>query len=191
MRVLTEDMWNHKAKHERTRLWRMYCSPQIKAYTPDGGESTGYEEVRLALSRLHSTKSFCTRHHLIPTPPTTDTNPQCDSYYDGLRADNNRRDWKFELTGELYLIGNTFMQTWFFGKGVEGVEGWSVITVNSRGEVISLHGVVEDARNPSVQQEDEPTNPPPVVALGCWRTASSSPMDGIGGFEAPGRISAV
>ena len=47
MRVLTEDMWNHKAKHERTRLWRMYCSPQIKAYTPDGGESTGYEEVRL------------------------------------------------------------------------------------------------------------------------------------------------
>lgn len=52
MRVLTEDMWNHKAKHERTRLWRMYCSPQIKAYTPDGGESTGYEEVRLARSCL-------------------------------------------------------------------------------------------------------------------------------------------
>lgn len=27
----------------------MYCSPQIKAYTPDGGETTGYEEVRLSL----------------------------------------------------------------------------------------------------------------------------------------------
>ena len=50
MRVLTEDMWNHKAKHERTRLWRMYCSPQIKAYTPDGGESTGYEEVSRVFS---------------------------------------------------------------------------------------------------------------------------------------------
>ena len=52
MRVLTEDMWNHRAKHERTRLWRMYCSPQIKAYTPDGGESTGYEEVCHVLSYL-------------------------------------------------------------------------------------------------------------------------------------------
>lgn len=153
MRVLTEDMWNHKAKHERTRLWRMYCSPQIKAHTPDGGESTGYEE--------------------------------CDSYYDNLHTDT-RRDWKFELTGELYLIGNTFMQTWFFGKGVEGVEGWTVITVNARGEVISLHGVVEDARNPSVQQEDEPANPPPVVALGCWKAAHSSPMDGPRGSAAHG-----
>ena len=76
------------------------------------------------------------------------------------------------------------MQTWFFGKGVEGVEGWSVITVNARGEVISLHGVVEETRNPSVQQEDEPANPPPVVALGCWRAGSSSPpMNGYGGFD--------
>jgi hypothetical protein len=59
------------------------------------------------------------------------------------------------------------MQTWFFGKGVEGVEGWTVITVNARGEVISLHGVVEDAANPSTRQEEEPANPPPVVALNC------------------------
>ena len=58
MRVLTEDMWNHKAKHERTRLWRMYCSPQIKAYTPDGGESTGYEEVRLVPAAFAGT-GFC------------------------------------------------------------------------------------------------------------------------------------
>lgn len=78
------------------------------------------------------------------------------------------------------------MQTWFFGKGVEGVEGWSVITVNARGEVISLHGVVEDARNPSVRQEDEPANPPPVVALGCAAASSTPPssgsMDGHAGF---------
>lgn len=113
-------------------------------------------------------------------------NRQCDSYYDKLRADDNRRDWKFELTGELYLIGNTFMQTWFFGKGVEGVEGWSVITVNARGEVVSLHGVVEESPNPSVQQEDEPANPPPVVVLGCWRASSSSHMDGYGGSAATG-----
>lgn len=53
MRVLTVDMWNHREKHQRTRLWRMYCSPQIKAYTPDGGESTGYEEVRLTFSSPH------------------------------------------------------------------------------------------------------------------------------------------
>lgn len=51
MRVMAVDMWNHKASHERMRLWRMYCSPQIKAYTPDGGETTGYEEVCLC-SRL-------------------------------------------------------------------------------------------------------------------------------------------
>ena len=148
MRVLTVDMWNHRAKHERTRLWRMYCSPEIKAYTPDGGESTGYEE--------------------------------CDSHYEVLRA-GNRLDWKFELTGDLYLIGNTFMQTWYFGKGVEGVEGWTVITVNTRGEVISLHGVVEDAAtNPCKrQQEEEPTNPPPVVALNC----TTPSVAGCAGFD--------
>lgn len=84
------------------------------------------------------------------------------------------------------------MQTWFFGKGVEGVEGWSVITVNARGEVISLHGVVEETRNPSVQQENEPANPPPVVALGCWRDARGSRVDGCGGFEgASGRCFAA
>ena len=112
----------------------------------------------------------------------TDKASQCDSNYEQLHA-SNRADWKFELTGELYLIGNTFMQTWFFGKGVEGVEGWSVITVNARGEVISLHGVVEETRNPSVQQEDEPANPPPMVALDCWREARDSRVDGYGGFE--------
>jgi hypothetical protein len=47
MKVMAVDMWNHKAQHQRLRLWRMYCSPQIKAYTPDGGETTGYEEVCL------------------------------------------------------------------------------------------------------------------------------------------------
>ena len=138
-------------------------------------------------------KCLCARCHLIlaslanvvSTELMADKFSQCDSYYDNLHTDT-RRDWKFELTGELYLIGNTFMQTWFFGKGVEGVEGWTVITVNARGEVISLHGVVEDARNPSVQQEDEPANPPPVVALGCWRAAHSSPMDGFRGSAAPG-----
>jgi hypothetical protein len=57
MRVLTVDMYNHKAKHERTRLWRMYCSPQIKAYTPDGGESTGYEEVRPISSFARATRT--------------------------------------------------------------------------------------------------------------------------------------
>ena len=138
-------------------------------------------------------KCLCARCHLIlaslanvvSTELMADKFSQCDSYYDNLHTDT-RRDWKFELTGELYLIGNTFMQTWFFGKGVEGVEGWTVITVNARGEVISLHGVVEDARNPSVQQEDEPANPPPVVALGCWKAAHSSPTDGPRGSAAHG-----
>ena len=112
---------------------------------------------------------------------------QCDSNYEKLHADN-RGDWKFELTGDLYLIGNTFMQTWFFGKGVEGWEGWNVITVNNRGEVISLHGVVEDAQRHSIRREDEPSNPPPVIALGC---STSSAMLGYGGFEAPGRCFAA
>ena len=83
------------------------------------------------------------------------------------------------------------MQTWFFGKGVEGVEGWSVITVNARGEVVSLHGVVEDARNPSVQQENEPANPPPVVALDCWREGRVKRAVGGAGLEAHGRSSAA
>lgn len=118
---------------------------------------------------------------------------QCDSQYSTLQT-STHPSWKFELTGELYLIGNTFMQTWFFGKGVEGVEGWSVITVNARGEVVSLHGVVENARNPSVQQEDEPANPPPVVALGCWREETMERVEravGGGGFEAHGRSAAA
>ena len=79
------------------------------------------------------------------------------------------------------------MQTWFFGKGVEGVEGWSVITVNARGEVISLYGVVKDARNPSVQREDEPANPPSGVALGCWSEARASHVLRCGEFETLGR----
>lgn len=45
MRVVAADLWNHETKHERTRLWRMYCSPQVKLYTPDGSEANGYEEV--------------------------------------------------------------------------------------------------------------------------------------------------
>jgi hypothetical protein len=176
MRVMAVDMWNHKAKHERTRLWRMYCSPQIKAYTPDGAETTGYEEVRLPAGKFNSYRAA----QLI--------RQQCDSNYEKLHADN-RRDWRFELTGDLYLIGNTFMQTWFFGKGVEGWEGWSVITVNNRGEVISVHGVVEDAQRHSIRREDEPTNPPPVVALACSASASSAGYRG--GFETSSRWSAA
>ena len=176
MRVLTVDMWNHRAKHERTRLWRMYCSPEIKAYTPDGGESTGYEEV------CPTCLVACNIINLHPySAKLLTTYSQCDSQYEVLRA-GNRLDWKFELTGDLYLIGNTFMQTWYFGKGVEGVEGWTVITVNTRGEVISLHGVVEDAAtNPCKrQQEEEPTNPPPVVALNCTTPSS---VAGCAGFD--------
>jgi hypothetical protein len=45
MKVMAVDMWNHKAQQARLRLWRMYCSPQVKAYTPDGSKTTGYEEV--------------------------------------------------------------------------------------------------------------------------------------------------
>ena len=141
---------------------------------------------RFVLPCLVFPRRFRPRCHRILALLAANVYRQCDSYYDKLRADDNRRDWRFELTGELYLIGNTFMQTWFFGKGVEGVEGWSVITVNARGEVVSLHGVVEESPNPSVQQEDEPANPPPVVALGCWRAASSSHMDGYGGSAATG-----
>lgn len=120
--------------------------------------------------------------------------PQCDSHISALQTTTDA-SWKFELTGDLYLIGNTFMQTWFFGKGVEGVEGWSVITVNARGEVISLHGVVEDSRNPSVRQEEEPANPPPVVALG-YSDPSTSPScsaAGLGRFDsgAPGWCLAI
>ncbi|KAM0706071.1 hypothetical protein Q7P35_006619 [Cladosporium inversicolor] len=181
MRVLTVDMWNHKAKQERTRLWRMYCSPQIKAYTPDGGESTGYEEVYLVLSL-----SFCSRESgNFMFAASQLTNSQCDTQISHLQL-TTPSYWKFSLTGDLYLTGNTFTQTWFLGHGVEGVEGWSVITVNARGEVISLHGVVEDARNPSVRQEEEPANPPPVVALGCWREGSVG-GGGEGGFEERGR----
>lgn len=62
--------------------------------------------------------------------------------------------------------------------------GWTVITVNARGEVISLHGVVEETPKPSVRREEEPANPPPVVALGCWREGRD---ELVGGFEAPGR----
>ena len=141
---------------------------------------------RFVLPCLVFPRRFRPRCHRILALLAANVYRQCDSYYDKLRADDNRRDWRFELTGELYLIGNTFMQTWFFGKGVEGVEGWSVITVNARGEVVSLHGVVEESPNPSVQQEDEPANPPPVVALGCWKAAHSSPMDGPRGSAAHG-----
>jgi hypothetical protein len=79
------------------------------------------------------------------------------------------------------MEGNVLVQTWFFGKGVEGWKGWNVLTLNNRGEVVSLHGVVEGARSHSTRR-DQPSNPPPVLALSC---SISYITHGGGDFAAP------
>jgi hypothetical protein len=107
-------------------------------------------------------------------------NEKCDSNYAKLRADG-REDWTFELTGDLWMEGNVLVQTWFFGKGFEGWKGWNVLTLNNRGEVVSMHGVVDGARSHSTLK-DQPSNPPPVLALSC---SSSHMALGGGGFAAP------
>jgi len=45
MQAVTVDVWNQHSKTERIKLLETYCSPQIKAYAPDGSETTGCEEV--------------------------------------------------------------------------------------------------------------------------------------------------
>ena len=43
--AVTVDVWNNPSKSERIKLLEQFCSPQIKAYAPDGSETTGPEEV--------------------------------------------------------------------------------------------------------------------------------------------------
>lgn len=52
MQAVTVDVWNNTSKTERTKLLEQYCSPTIKAYAPDGSETTGIEEVRPTLSHI-------------------------------------------------------------------------------------------------------------------------------------------
>lgn len=99
-----------------------------------------------------------------------------------LRADG-RSDWRFELTGELSMSGNVLLQEWFFGKGIEGRKGWSVLTLNNRGEVVSLRGVVENTPSHSTRCKDQPSNPPPILALDC---STSYTTHYGGGFAMPG-----
>lgn len=50
MQAVTVDVWNHPSKTERIKLLEQYCSPIIKAYAPDGSETTKIEEVRPSVS---------------------------------------------------------------------------------------------------------------------------------------------
>lgn len=43
--AVTIDAWNNPSKTERIKLLEQYCSPTMKAYAPDGSETTGPEEV--------------------------------------------------------------------------------------------------------------------------------------------------
>src|ERR1700712_1967949 len=45
MQAVTVDVWNQRFKIERIKLLETYCSPQMKAYAPDGSETTGFEDV--------------------------------------------------------------------------------------------------------------------------------------------------
>jgi hypothetical protein len=80
------------------------------------------------------------------------------------------------------MEGNVLVQEWFFGKGIEGWKGWNVLTLNNRGEVVSFHGVVEGAQSHSTRIKDQPSNPPPVLALSC--SVSHIALGG-GAFDAP------
>lgn len=149
MQVMTVDMWKQKARHERMRLWRMYCSAQIKAHTPDGCESAGYEEVCPSRLATLAAELTCTK---------------CDLEYAKLQA-YHQGDWKFALTGNLHLIGSVLLQTWIFGNDNRGCQGWNVLTLNDRGEVESFHSVIDLAQSNSIRHEDEPYNTPPGLAL--------------------------
>lgn len=45
MGAVTVDVWNQESKTERINLLQTYCSAEMKAYAPDGSETTGFEEV--------------------------------------------------------------------------------------------------------------------------------------------------
>ena len=45
MQAVTVDVWNQESKKDRIKLLEKFCSPQMKAYAPDGSETTGCEEV--------------------------------------------------------------------------------------------------------------------------------------------------
>lgn len=94
---------------------------------------------------------------------------KCDANYEKLHADG-REDWKFELTGDLWMSGNVLMQTWFFGKGQTGWSGWDVVTLNDRGEVVSLYGLIEGAFTPVTLCKDDPSEAPALLAHDCSTT---------------------
>ena len=52
MQAVTVDVWNNTSKTERIKLLEQYCSPAMKAYAPDGSETTGIEEVLASPPRL-------------------------------------------------------------------------------------------------------------------------------------------
>jgi len=57
--AVTVDVWNNPSKTERTKLLEQYCSPTIKAYAPDGSETTGIAEVLPPLPHLQTSQLTC------------------------------------------------------------------------------------------------------------------------------------
>lgn len=94
MQVLTVDMWSQKARQERMRLWRMYCSPRITIHTPDGYESTDYEEdcLELRFQRKRNALPKLRRklqrmpegnmHNLLLMKSTSQNSPKTQIFYE-------------------------------------------------------------------------------------------------------------
>lgn len=52
MKAVTVDVWNNTPKTERIKLLEQYCSSAMKAYAPDGSETSGIEGARTFPPRL-------------------------------------------------------------------------------------------------------------------------------------------
>jgi len=65
MQAVTIDVWNNDSKTERLKLMKKYCSPQMKAYAPDGSETVGYEEV-CQITDIHNVTTDHSSNSAIP-----------------------------------------------------------------------------------------------------------------------------
>jgi len=63
----------------------------------------------------------------------------------------NRKEWKFEVVGQLLLNHNVIQQAWVFGKGQEGEwKGWDVIIIGKDGKVEFLYALIEGMNSHSL-----------------------------------------
>ena len=78
MQAVTVDIWNDTSEIERIKLLGQYCSPTIKAYAPNGSETTGIEDVRTVTSLTLDIRADMHNSAIATTTSSTPTVDETD-----------------------------------------------------------------------------------------------------------------